>query len=60
MTTLTLPLQPLTKQDHVYFKVSRDTGVANNFSERRRAKSPWRMPGAFWVGGGSVRFGNCS
>lgn len=32
MTTLTLPLQPLTKQDHVYFKVSRDTGVANNFS----------------------------
>lgn len=23
--------QPLTAQDHVYFKVSRDTGVANNF-----------------------------
>ena len=24
--------QPLAKQDHVYFKVSRDTGVANDFS----------------------------
>jgi hypothetical protein len=24
--------QPLTKQDHVYFKVSRDTGVANDFA----------------------------
>jgi hypothetical protein len=23
--------QPLTKYDHVYFKISRDTGVANDF-----------------------------
>ena len=35
-TRVTLPYndanQPLTKQDHVYFKISRDTSVANDFA----------------------------